>query len=74
VSAEADGIEGRLAAEGDALIARLQREYEIELNALLGTPGGRAFVAWQAAEHVQFAETLTFSSMEGIPSVLRLRR
>ncbi len=74
VTAEADGIEGRLGAEGDAMVARVQGEYEIKLNALLGTPGGRAFVAWQAAEHVKFAETLTFSSTEGIPSVLRLRQ
>jgi hypothetical protein len=73
VTAEADGAEGRLRAEGDAMVARVQGEYEVKLNALLGTPGGRAFVAWQAAEHVTFAERLTFSSAEGIPSVLRLR-
>lgn len=74
VTAEADGIEARLSAEGDAMVARVQGEYEIKLNALLGTPGGRAFVAWQAAADVQFGETLTFSSAEGIPSVLRLRQ
>ncbi len=74
VTAEADGIQARLGAEGDAMVARVQGEYEIKLNALLGTPGGRAFVAWKAAEHVKFAETLTFSSAEGIPSVLRLRQ
>ena len=74
VTAEADGVQARLGAEGDAMVARVQGEYEIKLNALLGTPGGRAFVAWKAAEHVKFAETLTFSSAEGIPSVLRLRQ
>jgi hypothetical protein len=74
VTAEAEGIEGRLSAEGNAMVARVQGEYEIKLNALLGTPGGRAFVAWQAAELVQFADSLTFSSSEGIPSVLRLRQ
>ena len=28
-----------------------------KLNALLGSPAGRAYVAWRAAEHVQFGET-----------------
>jgi SPFH domain / Band 7 family len=74
VTAEADGIEGRLRAQGDAMVARVQGEYEVKLNALLGTPGGRAFVAWQSAELITFAERLTFSSSEGIPSVLRLRQ
>jgi hypothetical protein len=40
---------------------------------LLGSPAGKAYVAWQAADNVKFADTLTFSSSEGIPSVLRLR-
>jgi SPFH domain / Band 7 family len=74
VTAEADGIEGRLGAEGDAMVARVQGEYETKLNGLLGTPAGKAFVAWEAAENVEFGKTLTFSSGEGIPSVLRLRQ
>ncbi|HWU88217.1 MAG TPA: SPFH domain-containing protein [Kofleriaceae bacterium] len=74
VTASADAIEGRLGAEGDAMVAKVQGEYETKLNALLGSPAGRAYVAWQAAEHVKFGETLTFSSADGIPSVLRLRQ
>jgi hypothetical protein len=74
VTAEADGIGGRLSAEGDAMVARVQGEYETKLNGLLGTPAGKAYVAWQAAENVEFGKTLTFSSGEGIPSVLRLRQ
>jgi SPFH domain / Band 7 family len=74
ITAEADAIEGRLTAEGDAMVARVQGEYETKLNGLLGTPAGKAYVAWQAADNVQFAKNLTFSSAEGIPSVLRLRQ
>jgi hypothetical protein len=74
VTAEADGIAARLGAEGEALIAKVQGEYEAKLNALLSSPAGRAYVAWTAAANVTFATTLTFSSQEGIPSVLRLRR
>jgi hypothetical protein len=74
VKAEADGIEGRLGAEGDAMVARVQGEYETKLNGLLGTPAGKAYVAWQAADNIEFAKNLTFSSGEGIPSVLRLRQ
>ena len=74
VTAEADAIEGRLGAEGDAMVAKVQGEYETKLNALLGSPAGRAYVAWKAAENVKFGETLTFSSADGIPSVLRLRQ
>jgi hypothetical protein len=74
VTAEADAIQGRLIAEGDAMVAKVQGEYEIKLNALLGSPAGAAYVAWRAADNVKFAETLTFSSAEGIPSVLRLRQ
>jgi len=74
VSAEAEAIQARLGAEGDAMVARVQGEYEIKLNALLGSPAGRAYVAWRAADNVKFADTLTFSSSEGIPSVLRLRQ
>ncbi|MDB4955647.1 MAG: band 7 protein [Myxococcales bacterium] len=74
IKAEADAVEGRLGAEGRAMVAKVQGEYEFKLNALLGSPAGTAYVAWQAAEYVKFAETLTFSSSEGIPSVLRLRQ
>lgn len=74
VTASAEAIEGRLGAEGDALVAKIQGEYETKLNALLGSPAGRAYVAWMAAENVKFGETLTFSSSDGIPSVLRLRQ
>lgn len=74
VTAEADGIQGRLVAEGDAMVAKVQGEYENKLNALLSSPAGRAYVAFGAALNVQFAPSLTFSSAEGIPSVLRLRQ
>jgi hypothetical protein len=74
VNAEADGISARLEAEGDAMVAKVQGEYEAKLNALLSSPAGRAYVAWNAAANVSFSQTLTFSSQEGIPSVLRLRR
>lgn len=74
VTASADAIEGRLGAEGAAMLAKVQGEYETKLNALLGSPAGRAYVAWQAAEHVKFGESLMFSSSDGIPSVLRLRQ
>ncbi len=73
VTSSADAIEGRLVAEGNAMVAQVQGEYENRLNGLLGTPAGRAFVAYQAAANVKFAETLTFSSADGIPIVLRLR-
>jgi hypothetical protein len=73
ITAEADATDGRLAAEGRAMVAKVQGEYENKLNALLGSPAGKAYVAWQAAENVKFADTLTFSSADGIPSVLRLR-
>src|SRR5262245_44021857 len=74
VIASADAIEGRLGSEGAAMLAKVQGEYETKLNALLGSPAGRAYVAWQAAENVKFGDTLTFSSSDGIPSVLRLRQ
>jgi hypothetical protein len=74
VIASADAIEGRLGSEGAALVAKVQGEYETKLNVLLGSPAGRAYVAWKAAENVKFSETLTFSSADGIPSVLRLRQ
>jgi len=56
VNAEADAIEGRLGAEGDAMVARVQGEYETKLNGLLGTPAGKAYVAWQAADNIEFAK------------------
>ena len=74
VNAEADAVDGRLEAEGEAMVAKVQGEYETKLNGLLASPGGRAYVAWQAADNVTFAKKLTFSSNDGIPSVLRLRR
>ncbi|HEY8375385.1 MAG TPA: SPFH domain-containing protein [Nannocystis sp.] len=73
VSAEADGVSQRLMAEGAAEIAAVQGEFEAKLNSLLGTPAGRAYVAYKSAENVKFAETLTFQSDDGIPAVLRLR-
>jgi hypothetical protein len=74
ITAGADAIEARLTAEGDAMVAKVQGEYETKLNALLGSAAGRAYVAWQAADNVKFAKELTFSSAEGVPSVLRLRQ
>jgi hypothetical protein len=74
ITAEADAVEARLGAEGDAMVAKVQGEYEIKLNVLLGSPSGKAYVAYKQAENVEFAKTLTFSSSEGIPSVLRLRQ
>lgn len=73
VRAEADGVSARLSAEAGALVAKVQGEFETKRNALLGTNAGRAFVAWQAAENVKFADELTFASSDGVPSVLRLR-
>jgi len=74
ITASADAIQGRLTAEGDALVAKVQGEYESKLNQLLGSPAGRAYVAYQAADNIEFAKALTFSSAEGIPAVLRLRQ
>ena len=65
-----DGYRG----DRSALVAKVQGAYEAKLNALLSSPAGRAYVAWNAAANVSFSQTLTFSSQEGIPSVLRLRR
>ena len=73
MNAESDGISQRLVAEGAAEIAAVQGEFETKINALLGSPAGRAYVAYKSAENVKFAETLTFQSTDGIPSVLRLR-
>jgi hypothetical protein len=74
VHADADGQSARLEAEGDAMVAKVQGEYETKLNELLSTPAGRAYVAYNAAANIQFAPTQTFSSAEGIPSILRLRK
>ncbi len=73
VRAQADGVSARLSAEGDALVAKVNGAYETKLNALLGSPGGRAYVAYVAADKIKFAEKLTFHSSDGVPSVLRLR-
>ncbi|MCY1058381.1 SPFH domain-containing protein [Nannocystis sp. SCPEA4] len=73
VNAEADGVSQRLSAEGAAEVAAVQGEFESKINALLGSPAGRAYVAYKSAENVRFAETLTFQSTDGIPAVLRLR-
>jgi regulator of protease activity HflC (stomatin/prohibitin superfamily) len=72
VRAEADGISGRLAAEGAAQVAAVEGAFQGKLNSLLGSAAGRAYVAYNAAENVTFDETLTFQSSDGIPSVLRL--
>ena len=74
ITAEADGIEGKLTAQGEAMVAKVQGDYETKLNALLGQPAGKAYVAYNAAQNVTFAKTLTFSSADGTPAVLRLRR
>jgi hypothetical protein len=73
VRSAADGIAGRLAAEGRAKVAQVKGAYEARLNQLLNSPAGRAYVAYRAAQNVQFADTLTFQSSEGIPAILRLR-
>jgi len=73
VRTEADGISARLSAEGEAKIATVRGQFESRLNQLLNSPAGRAYVAWKTAANVDFADTLTFSSSDGIPSVLRLR-
>jgi hypothetical protein len=72
VRAHAAAVGGRLTAEGEAMVARVQGNYEARLNALLASPGGRAYVAYRAAENVHFAEELVFRSSDGVPSVLRL--
>jgi len=54
VVADADAIQARLESEGDAMVAKVQGEFENKLNALLGTPGGRAFVACRRADNISF--------------------
>ena len=73
VNAESDGVSQRLIAEGAAEVAAVQGEFESKINALLGSPAGRAYVAYKSAENVKFADVLTFQSTDGIPAVLRLR-
>ncbi|TPV94805.1 MAG: SPFH domain-containing protein [Myxococcales bacterium FL481] len=73
VYAEADGVAARLAAQGDAKVAEVQGAYERRINELLNSPGGRAYVAYNAAANISFADTLTFQSRDGVPVVYRLR-
>jgi regulator of protease activity HflC (stomatin/prohibitin superfamily) len=73
VRLQADGLSSRLSAEGEATVAKVRGAYETRVNALLDSVAGRAYVAYQAADNVKFAETLVFQSSDGIPSVLRLR-
>jgi len=72
VRAQSDGVSSRLSAEGAAMVAKVKGAYESKLNALLGSSGGRAYVSFIAAGKVQFDESLTFRSSDGVPSVLRL--
>ncbi len=73
IQAQAEGIAARLKAEADAKVAEVKAAYEARVNKLFATPAGRAYVAYEAADHVQFSKTLTFNSSDGIPSILRLR-
>jgi regulator of protease activity HflC (stomatin/prohibitin superfamily) len=73
ITSAADGVSARLDAEGKAMVAKVRGEFETKLNALLNSPGGRAFVAYQAADNITFASELVFQSSDGVPSVLRLR-
>jgi hypothetical protein len=72
VNAEADAVAARLVAEGDAKVAVIRGVYETRLNQLLASPAGRAYVAYQVAEGINFADKLTFQSSDGLPSVLNL--
>ncbi len=73
VRSAAEGVSARLSAEGQARLAQVEGQYESKLNRLLASPGGRAFVAYQAADNVTFDSSLVFQSSDGIPSILRLR-
>ncbi len=73
IRALAEGVAARLKAEADSKIAEVNAAYEARVNKLLSTPAGRAYVAYEAANHVTFDKILTFDSHSGIPSVLRLR-
>ncbi|MEM6995890.1 MAG: SPFH domain-containing protein [Myxococcota bacterium] len=70
----ADGVAERLKAEGKTELAQVQGDYETQINELLNSAAGRAWVAYESAANVTFDEKLNFSSSDGIPSVLRLRR
>jgi hypothetical protein len=72
VVAQAEAISSRLEAEGVSRIAKLQGAYEARINQLLGSPAGRAYVAYNVAEKIKFSDDLVFQSSDGIPSVLRL--
>ena len=72
VTAEADAVAARLDAEGEAKVAVLKGAYETRINQLLSSPAGRAYVAYNVANQVNFADTLTFQSSDGVPSVLDL--
>lgn len=72
VVAVADAISARLSAEGEAKIAAIRGNHEGRVNRLLSSASGRAYVAYNAADSVNFGPDLTFQSREGLPSVLRL--
>lgn len=72
VTAEADAVANRLQAEGDAKVATITGAFEARVNQLLASPAGRAYVAYNVADKIKFAETLTFQSDDGVPSVLDL--
>ena len=72
VTAEADAVAARLAAEGEAKVAIITGAFETRVNQLLASPAGRAYVAYGVADNIKFSETLTFQSDDGVPSVLDL--
>ena len=69
----ADAVTLRLRAEGKTKVAQVQGAYETQINELLDSAAGRAWVAYESAANISFDDTLNFSSSDGIPSVLRLR-
>jgi len=69
----ADAVTQRLKAEGKTKVAQVQGAYETQINELLDSAAGRAWVAYESAANISFDDTLNFSSSDGIPSVLRLR-
>lgn len=73
VRLQADGLSARLSAEGEATVAQVRGAYETRINELLDSVAGRAYVAYQAADNIQFDDTLVFQSDDGFPFVLRLR-
>lgn len=72
VKAKADGVKARLVAEGDALVAAVQGAHDARVNGLLNSGAGRAYVAYNAAANIKFADELTFHASGGVPVVLRL--